>query len=130
MTLTAVDTARAATGLIADYSRFLDARDGASFARLFAASGFVQIGADRHIEGEEALELFVEKAPRGMHVQGVPSVSVDGETVHCISALVFVDADTGVIRAVRNTDVLVWEGDDLRFAEHHIEIVSDTGRTA
>lgn len=111
--------------LIADYARLLDDRDADAWSGLFIPGGGIRIG-ERQIVGREALHSFIERTPRGVHVPGVPAIESQGDELRCISSLVFIDAESGGIRAVLNTDRMAWHEGSLRFALREIEIRADT----
>jgi hypothetical protein len=119
------DIRRAATGLIADYSRLLDDRDAESWSALFAPNGRLHV-KDRDVTGTADLRSFAEQSPRGVHLPGVPSIEREGEEVRCYSALVFINSNTGGVHGVRNEDRLVWHDGQLLFLERRMAIVAQT----
>ncbi|MFA1545953.1 nuclear transport factor 2 family protein [Actinomadura chokoriensis] len=112
----------AVTRLQADYSRFVDDRDGEALAGLYAAGGALVLG-DREIGGERELAAFAAGGPRAVHSQGVPSIRLrpDGD-IDAVSSFTVVVADTGAILAGRYTDRMTWEDGRLLFARRHVDI--------
>ncbi|MFA1541910.1 nuclear transport factor 2 family protein [Actinomadura monticuli] len=111
----------AVTRLQADYTRFVDDRDGEAFSRLFVAGATLVLG-DREIAGEPELAAFAGGAPRAVHLQGVPSVRLrpDGDLDAASSFTVLIAG--GDTLAGRYTDRMTWEDGRLVFARRHIDI--------
>ncbi|MFJ3779755.1 nuclear transport factor 2 family protein [Streptomyces sp. NPDC090075] len=108
--------------LLGDYARAVDSRDTAAVGRLFGGSGTLAL-PDRDISGERALGEFTAQAPRGVHVQGVPTVErgPDGE-LHVTSNFVFVNAVTYAISSGEYRDEIRSGEDGLFFARRAITI--------
>jgi hypothetical protein len=117
----------AASRLVADYARYLDERDADAFVGLFIADGEIIFG-ERRIIGHEALRKFLDGTPRGLHVPGTPSISLEADHVLSYSTVVFVDSSSSGIRAVANRDRMVWSGDRLLFERRELELRADTLR--
>jgi uncharacterized protein (TIGR02246 family) len=68
-----------------DYGRYLDSRDFAAFATLFARDGEILLGPVARAAGPEGIRHAMERAVGGppgesLHIIGTPSVQLDGDT--------------------------------------------------
>jgi len=108
--------------LLADYGRFVDDRDGESWAGLFGASGTLAVG-DREITGRQALAEFAVRSPRGVHLQGVPGVekTPDG-AIRASSSFAFLNGETGEVLAGAYADLIARTDGGLAFVRRHIDI--------
>lgn len=75
--MTAQDVASVAiTRLIAAYAQFMDSRDIDSLVELFVEDGSLAFPGVT-VRGREELAARFENAPRGVHVMGLPLITVD-----------------------------------------------------
>ncbi len=82
--------------LLGEYCLTMDSGAFDEWVRLFAADGRMVMGA-REIAGHEALLRFATTAPRGIHLSGLPVITViDETTVHSACPWTFVELATGV----------------------------------
>jgi len=109
--------------LLGAYARAVDSRDTAAVARLFGHGSGTLALPDRDVTGDSALADFVEQAPRGVHVQGVPTVELvtDG-ALHVTSNFVFVNAVTYALTSGEYSDEIRQGEDGLFFAHRAITI--------
>ncbi|MFF5257918.1 nuclear transport factor 2 family protein [Actinomadura viridis] len=111
--------------LQADYARYVDAGEAGAeaWSALYGSRGVLTISDGREIGDPGELAAFAARAPRGVHLQGVPTIEErpDGD-IDSVSPFVFFNAETGAIVAGAYTDRMTWEEGRLVFAERHIEI--------
>jgi hypothetical protein len=112
----------AVTKLQADYARFVDGGEAGAWSGLYGSAGVLSVSDGREIGGPE-LEAFAARAPKGVHLQGVPSVEgrPDGD-IDSVAPFVFFNAETGAIVAGAYFDRMTWEEGRLVFARRHIDI--------
>jgi len=112
----------AVTRLLSDYARFVDDRDADAWADLFGVDGALVVG-DREIAGKSSLAEFGRRSPRGVHMQGLPSLArrADGG-LDAISSFVFLNGTSGEILAGTYTDHLTYTDHCLQFRLRHISI--------
>lgn len=109
--------------LQADYARYVDGGEAEAWSALYGSRGVLTISDGRTVSGPEELAAFVARAPRGVHLQGVPSVEErPGGDIGSVSPFVFFNAETGVIVAGAYADRMTWEDGRLVFAERRIDI--------
>lgn len=112
--------------LIAAYALALDAGDTDGCAELFTQDGeFVVYGATR--SGREAVREMFTLAPRGMHLTGVSTVDVTGDTATARAQVLFVNAATHGKRLALYDDDLVRVGGRWRFRRRRCQFITDTG---
>jgi SnoaL-like domain len=112
----------AAERLLLDYSRFSDDSDYDGWSSLFGENGVLAVfGKD--LSGAERLRRFAERAPVGVHIQGLAVFTrqPDG-SVRAESSFVFVNAATRQVMAGWYHDTLVAAGDGYRFARRQIDL--------
>lgn len=104
--------------LFVDYGHYLDRKDFASFATLFAREGEVLLGAMARAKGPEAIRAAMESALGGraepsFHVIGNPIIELDGDTAKSETPWVVVRQDADgkpVVPSIgRHKDVLIRE---------------------
>ncbi|MFI0350101.1 nuclear transport factor 2 family protein [Actinomadura sp. 9N407] len=112
----------AVTKLQADYARFVDGGESEAWSGLYGTGGVLSVSDGREIGGRE-LEAFAARAPKGVHLQGVPSLDArpDGD-IDSVAPFVFFNAETGAIVAGAYVDRMTWEEGRLVFARRHIDI--------
>jgi hypothetical protein len=107
--------------LLGEYCTLLDHGQFADTAALFVDDGQLVLG-ERTFDGRSAVERFFVRAPRGVHLCGVPSLTPKGSTVQAISAFQFVDVATGSQVVGYYDDDIVFAGGRCRFAVRRIEM--------
>jgi uncharacterized protein (TIGR02246 family) len=110
--------------LLLDYGRFLDARDFASYSRLFAKDG-EWIGGFGSVQGPTAIQAFMEKNIPGpnsgntFHILSNFEIQVQGDTATAWSRWSFVtpgaDQKPVIAQAGQYNDILVREKGYWRF---------------
>jgi len=110
--------------VLTDYGRFLDARDFASYARLFAKNG-EWVGGFGTVKGPAAIQAFMEKNIPGpntahnYHVLSNFEIDVHGDTATAWSRWAFVvpgpDQKPVLAQGGRYDDLLVREDGHWRF---------------
>ena len=106
--------------LLGEYARLVDNRQAAEFSRLFGTRG-VMVLPDREVSGEAGLTEFAANSPRGVHVQGVPTVQrrPDG-TLVASSNFIFINAVTYNLSSGEYRDEVRAEDGRLVFARRVI----------
>lgn len=110
--------------VLTDYGRFLDARDFASYGRLFAKDG-EWVGGFGTVKGPAAIQAFMEKNISGpntahnYHVLSNFEIDVHGDTATAWSRWTFVvagpDGKPSMAQGGRYDDVLVRENGHWKF---------------
>jgi ketosteroid isomerase-like protein len=114
--------------LLARYCLALDRHDLDAWVSLFSEDAqFLAFG--RTFEGHEGLRAMMEGAPRGLHLGGLPSIDVDGDTATASQNAHFVDAVTHESRLVVYTDALVRTGHGWRFRSRRCQFIGAEGLT-
>lgn len=92
--------------LIAGYALALDSRDIDACVQLFTADGeFLVYG--RSFAGPDAVRQMFSDSPHGLHLTGVSSIDVHGDTATARSQVLFVRAGDLVLRPALYDDELV-----------------------
>jgi uncharacterized protein (TIGR02246 family) len=122
-----VSEARAAIRrLIAAYALALDAGDIDACVRLFIPDGeFLVYG--RSFAGHDGIGRMFRDAPRGLHLTGVSSVDVRGDTATARSQVLFVRAGDLQLRPAMYDDDLVRDGGQWRFARRRCRFITGRG---
>jgi hypothetical protein len=109
--------------LQADYARHVDAGEAEEWCALFSSKGVLTLSDGREVSGADALAAFASRAPRGVHLQGVPSIEErpDGD-IDSVAPFVYFNPDTGGILAGTYTDRITAEDGQTVFARRHIDI--------
>jgi hypothetical protein len=109
--------------LQADYARYVDGGEAEAWSALYGSGGVLTISDGRRVGGAQELAAFAARAPRGVHLQGVPSVEerADGD-IDSVAPFVFFNAETGAVVTGAYVDRMTWEEGRLVFAERHIDI--------
>lgn len=114
--------------LLARYCLALDRHDLDAWVSLFAADAqYLAFG--RTFEGHEGLRAMMEGAPRGLHLGGLPSIDVDGDTATVSQNAHFVDAVTHESRLVVYADALVRTGHGWRIRSRRCQFIGAEGLT-
>lgn len=110
--------------VLLDYGRFLDARDFASYSRLFAKDG-EWVGGFGTVQGPEAIKAFMEKNITGpnrgntFHILSNFKIEVHGDTATAWSRWTFVtpgaDKKPAMSQAGRYDDTFVREDGRWKF---------------
>lgn len=110
--------------LLADYCRFVDHRDAASWVDLFAEGG-VMVVRDRHVSGSDELKAFAESSPTGVHITGLPAVEAaeDPSTLRVTSSWSFSRADGRAVSAGYYHDTVIDDGSAARFLVRQVEMI-------
>jgi uncharacterized protein (TIGR02246 family) len=111
-------------GVLLDYGRFLDARDFASYSRLFAKDG-EWVGGFGTVQGPAAIQAFMEKQIAGpnrgntFHILTNFKIDVHGDTATAWSRWTFVtpgaDKKPVISQAGRYDDTFVREDGHWKF---------------
>jgi len=111
-------------GVLLDYGRFLDARDFASYSKLFAKDG-EWVGGFGTVQGPTAIQAFMEKQITGpnrgntFHILSNFKIDVQGDTATAWSRWTFVtpgpDKKPAISQAGRYDDTLVRENGHWKF---------------
>jgi uncharacterized protein (TIGR02246 family) len=111
-------------GVLLDYGRFLDARDFASYSKLFAKDG-EWIGGFGTVQGPTAIQAFMEKQITGpnrgntFHILTNFKIDVKGDTATAWSRWTFVtpgaDKKPAISQAGRYDDIFVREDGHWKF---------------
>jgi len=111
-------------GVLLDYGRFLDARDFASYSKLFAKGG-EWIGGFGTVQGPTAIQAFMEKQITGpnrgntFHILTNFKIDVKGDTATAWSRWTFVtpgaDKKPAISQAGRYDDIFVREDGHWKF---------------
>ncbi|MEU5879188.1 nuclear transport factor 2 family protein [Spirillospora sp. NPDC047279] len=112
----------AVTRLQADYARYIDGGEPEAWSGLYGGGGVLSISDGREI-GNADLPAFAARAPKGSHLQGVPSVEERSDGgVDAVSSFAFFNAETGAVVSGAYVDRMTWEEGRLVFARRHIDI--------
>jgi uncharacterized protein (TIGR02246 family) len=126
MTMPAPEDQAEIIDLLARYCLALDRHDLDAWVSLFTDDAeYVAFG--RTFDGPAGLRAMMEGAPRGLHLGGLPLVSVDGNTASVIQNALFVDAATHESRAVMYTDELVRAEHGWRFRSRRCQFMVADG---
>jgi uncharacterized protein (TIGR02246 family) len=111
-------------GVLLDYGRFLDTRDFAAYARLFAKDG-EWVGGFGTVQGPAAIQTFMEKNITGpnrgntFHILSNFKIDVHGDTASAWSRWTFVtpgpDKKPAISQAGRYDDTFVRENGHWKF---------------
>jgi uncharacterized protein (TIGR02246 family) len=124
--VTVNDDDRAIRDLLAHYALALDADDIDRCLGLFADDGeFVVFG--REFSGREQIRAMFESAPRGLHLTGVSSVEVSGDTATARSQVLLVEAGTMHLRPALFDDELRRDGRRWRFRRRRCRFITSGG---
>jgi uncharacterized protein (TIGR02246 family) len=120
------DDHSAIVDLLARYCVALDRHDLDAWVTLFTDDArFTAFG--RTFEGRDGLRAMMDGAPRGLHLGGLPVVTVDGDTATVVQNALFVDAATHESRLVLYTDELVRAERGWRFYARRCEFLLADG---
>ena len=120
------DDDRAIRDLLARYALALDTDDIDRCLDLFADDGeFVVFG--REFSGREQIRAMFESAPRGLHLTGVSSVEVSGDTATARSQVLLVEAGTMHLRPALFDDELSRDGRRWRFRRRRCRFITSGG---
>lgn len=112
--------------LLARYCLALDRDDLDEWVSLFTEDAtYTAFG--RTFEGHAGIRRMMEGAPRGLHLGGLPSVAVDGDTASAHQNAHFVDAVTHESRLVVYTDSLVRTEHGWRFGSRRCQFIGADG---
>ena len=108
------------------YALALDTDDIDRCLDLFADDGeFVVFG--REFSGREQIRAMFESAPRGLHLTGVSSVEVSGDTATARSQVLLVEAGTMHLRPALFDDELSRDGRRWRFHRRRCLFITSGG---
>jgi hypothetical protein len=105
----------------ARYCAYVDAVDLPNIVTLFAADGAITVNGTSH-RGPDALKAFFGNAPRGIHLSGLPFVTLlDMNHLESVQNFLFVaDADSVVKRGTYRDHISVI-GHDVVFDERLVD---------
>lgn len=107
--------------LLGEYCSTMDSGLFDAWAELFAEDGRVELGT-ASFEGRERLHRFAAQAPPGVHVSGLPVISLSGDVISSVCSWIFVPRGGGPLRAGYYHDTIVWTGGRHRFSVRRIQL--------
>jgi uncharacterized protein (TIGR02246 family) len=120
------DDDRAIRDLLACYALALDTDDIDRCLDLFTVDGeFVVFG--REFSGRDEIRAMLESAPRGLHLTGVSSIDVSGDTATARSQVLLVEAGTMHLRPALFDDELSRDGRRWRFRRRRCRFITGEG---
>jgi hypothetical protein len=123
------ETIAAVQQLLGEYCRTMDSGAFEEWVALFARDGRMAMGA-REIVGPEALLRFATKAPRGIHLSGLPVITAgDGASVRSSCPWTFVELATGVQAVGYYHDDIGWSEGRHQFLRRQVEMYFPPVRT-
>lgn len=120
------DMVSGVTSLLVRYTRASDEGDSAAWVGLFTDDG-VFAYEDRALVGHGALADFLEGSARGVHVCGLPDITVEGDEVRCVSPFIFHAAGTGAVLSGYYHDLIDAAARPYRFKRREARVVGRTG---
>jgi hypothetical protein len=124
--MTTVEDVQELTTLLASYATRLDRGDHEAFADLFTDDGrFLVFG--RSFDGREGLLKMATTAPAGLHLAGLPVLSVTGDEATAEQSFLFMDSVTGDRRIGFYDDELVRTPDGWRFRTRRVTFLTPDG---
>jgi uncharacterized protein (TIGR02246 family) len=126
VTDTRSDDDRAIRELLTRYALALDTDDIDGCLDLFADDGeFVVFG--REFSGRDQIRAMFESAPRGLHLTGVSSIDVSGDTATARSQVLLVEAGTMHLRPALFDDELRRDGRRWRLRRRRCRFITSGG---
>ena len=117
---------RAIRDLLACYALALDTDDIDRCVDLFTDDGeFVVFG--REFSGRDQIRAMFESAPRGLHLTGVSSIDIFGDTATARSQVLLVEAGTRRLRPALFDDELSRDGRRWRFRRRRCRFITSAG---
>ncbi|MDG2304433.1 MAG: nuclear transport factor 2 family protein [Candidatus Binatia bacterium] len=115
--------------LLAEYCLACDECRFDDFARLFGTDG--EMHAFRRVwKGFDELVSFISAAPEGIHLCGLPRISLDGDRAECTVNFVFVTHDKQVGSLGLYIDELGRTPEGWRFRTRKIKILRPSEKAA
>jgi hypothetical protein len=111
----------AVTGLLAEYCSTLDSGEFDAWTDLFAVDGSMELDGFS-IVGHEKLRRFAARSPRGIHVSGLPFITLVDGAIRSVCSWVFIERETGAQMAGYYRDHIVWAQGRHRFTSRQIEM--------
>ena len=112
--------------LIAAYALLLDADDIDGCLRLFTEDSEYQVFGKTLLGPEKVRKMFT-RAPRGMHLTGVSTIAVAGESASARTQVLFVEAGTHKMRPALYDDDLVKVDGQWRFRSRRCQFLTTAG---
>ena len=113
---------QAVVNTIVDYADLLDAGDLEATAALWTADGVLAVFGEEYV-GPTAIRDFFSGAITGKHINGPPSIAIDGDRARARTAYAFWRSEDGSLFSLgRYDDQLVRTRDGWRFERREIEI--------
>jgi len=116
----------AITDLLARYCLALDRDDLDGWVALFTDDARYHVFG-RAFEGRAGLRAMMAGAPRGLHLGGMATIGVDGDTASVVQNALFVDAASHESRLVIYTDELVCSEHGWRFRSRRCQFIGADG---
>ncbi len=114
------------TELLARYGAHLDRQDHEGWLALFTEDArFFVYG--RSFDGHEGLRRMAEAAPAGLHLGGLPVITVAGDRAEVQQSFLFVDQRTGGQRIGFYDDVVVRGDGTWRFESRRSTFLTPEG---
>ena len=111
---------------MACYALALDTDDIDRCLDLFTDDGeFVVFG--REFSGRDQIRAMFESAPRGLHLTGVSSIDIFGDTATARSQVLLVEAGTLHLRPALFDDELSRDGGRWRFRRRRCQFITSGG---
>lgn len=108
--------------LLAEYCLASDDGRYEDWARCFAADGEVH-AFRRTWKGHDALVEFISSAPGGLHMCGIPHVSLHGDRAGSVVNFVFVTEEKAIGSMGKYVDTLVRAAEGWRIESRQIRIL-------
>lgn len=108
-------------GLLAEYCSTMDGGRLDEWTELFTSDGRLEM-TGRAVVGREQLLRFGVKSPRGIHISGLPVISVDADFFSSTSPWTFVDLGNGQQLVGYYHDEIVWSDGRYRFRSRRVEM--------
>ena len=124
-----IDDEAAIRGLLAEYALALDAGDVDGCVELFTADAEFHVYG-RSFAGHDGIAKMFREAPRGLHLTGVSSIDVRGDTATARSQVLFVRAGDLHLRAALYDDEVVRnpaDDEQWRFRHRRCRFVTSAG---
>ena len=108
--------------LLARYCLYLDLGDMDSWARLWAPDA--QLHLHRSVwTGPEEITEHIAQADPGLHMAGIPDITVGGDRASGMQSFLFVERDGHALRIGRYDDTYVRIDGEWRFASRVISFI-------
>jgi hypothetical protein len=107
--------------LLGEYCSTLDTGKFDEWVDLFTGGGQLELGPASYV-GSERLHRFATKAPRGVHISGVPVISIASEGIVSTSSWIFVGRGASAPVVGYYHDTIVWAAGRHRFSVRRIEV--------